>query len=194
MRTVTPARSAPTWLALATGISLALAGCSPSGDAPEAPASGQPSDKTVASLLAGDDRFSAIADVLTDTGVASVFDGAGSYTVLAPTDAALGALSDAGNFEDEDERRVLLIALLRNHILPGDVTPASIRDAVAESGGPVTMRNLAGGIVTFSLKGKTILIEGQDGTTGQVDGEMLHGSNGAVIPVNAPLAPLPGGS
>lgn len=123
-----------------------------------------------------------------------MFDGAGSYTVLAPTDDALGALSDAGNLADEDERRVLLIALLRNHILPGEVTPSSIREAIASSDSPVTMRNLAGGLVTFSLEETAITIEGQDGTTGRVEGETLLGSNGAVMPVNAPLAPLPEGS
>ncbi len=106
----------------------------------------------------------------------------------------LARFRDAGNLADEDERRVLLIALLRNHILPGEVTPSSIKEAIASSGGPVTMRNLAGGLVTFSLEETAITIEGQDGTTGRVEGETLLGSNGAVIPVNAPLAPLPGGS
>lgn len=191
MRTVLRTRPASGWLAFATGISLALAGCSPAGSEPEAPATGEPSDKTVASLLAGDERFSAIAGVLAETGVASVFDGAASYTVLAPNDDALGALSDVGGLANEDERRVLLIALLRNHILPGEVTPSSIKEAIAASDGTVVMRNLAGGLVAFSLDGTAITVEGQDGTTGRIEGKTLLGSNGAVMPVNAPLVPLP---
>ena len=182
------------WIALVAGTALGVAACTPASDSSGEAAADVASDKTVASLLAGDDGFASIAEVLAETGVASAFDGAGAYTVLAPKDDALGTLSEGDEGMDDAERRVLLIALLRNHILPGEVTPASIREALEAAGGAVEMRNLAGGTVTFSMDGDAITVEGQEGLSATIDGDTLIGSNGAIIPVDGPLAPLPEGT
>lgn len=185
-----PARKRATMFALAASISLAAAACSSSDDDSSTLTTEEASEKTVAALLGGDDRFSAISEVLTDTGVASAFDGAGAYTVLAPENDALGALSGGDDAVAGQERRVLLIALLRQHILPGEVTPTSIREAVEASGGSVEMRNLAGGLVTFSLDGDAIVIGGEGDASTRIAGDTMVGSNGAVIPVEGPLASL----
>ena len=185
-------RGIPSAVSLLTGLvsALALAACSPASDSGDAEGPVETND-TVAGAFADRDEFSSIARVLADTGVAGVFDGAAAYTVLAPTDEALGdLLADGGEGMDE-ERRVVMIALLRKHVLPGHLTTESIREAIAQGDGQVEMRTLADGVVTFSLEGDTIVVTGEDGGKASLGTDTVRAGNGAIIPLDAPIASLP---
>ena len=76
------------------------------------------------------------------------------------------------------------MALLRGHILPGHLTPDAIRTAIAEKKGPVSMRTLADGMVTFSQNGNALVATGEDGSKATVDGAALIASNGVVLPLD----------
>ena len=149
-------------------------------------------ERTLAVAITGAPELSTVSAALTDAGLAGVFDGPGSYTILAPNDAAFAKLGGSAGQLTAEDNRALLVAVLRDHILPGHVTPDTIRESIKQNGGPVGMRTLGEGAVTFSLDGDTIAIEGVGGRTARTRGEAHVASNGVVIPIDGLLkAPQP---
>ena len=143
-----------------------------------------PANQTLAATISGAPGLTTVSTALTEAGLGDVFDGPGSYTVLAPDDDAFGKLGEDGKTLTEPDHRAELVALLRGHILPGHLTPDAFRKAIADKKGPVTMRTLGGGMVTFSADGDTITAAGDDGTKAKIDGDALVASNGVVLPLD----------
>ena len=179
-----------TWrsLALVTlPASLALAACS--SEPGEAPATEATDRDTVAQAIASAGNLSTLSGALTDAQLAGVLDGSGSYTIFAPTDEAFAALGESGQLLLEVEQRPLLVGLMREHIVPGHITPDAIRQAIDAEGGPVTMTTLGGGSLTFSREGDAISVS-RDGTNSATfASEGTEAGNGVVIPIDAALIP-----
>lgn len=179
--------------AAALAVLAPLAGCS-GGESTgeggqEAPVSG-----TLAATISNESELSTVSDALSEAGLADVFDGPGSYTILAPNDDAFAGLGEDGKTLTNEEHRAELVAVLRGHILPGHLTPDSIRKAIATKSGPVTVTTLDDEQVTFSADGDTITVAGADGAKATIDGEALIANNGVVLPVDGFVkraAPVP---
>lgn len=168
---------------------MALAGCSQQGQGDEpVAAKSQPVNGTVAATVAGSRDHRELAAALTDTQLAPVFDGKGVYTLLAPDDAAFAALGAKAEALSGQDRRPLMIAVLRAHILPGQITPQSIEQAIARKKGPVEMRTMAGGTVRFSKGERGLTVSSGDSSAALAT--VTHAaSNGAVLPVDQVLLP-----
>jgi uncharacterized surface protein with fasciclin (FAS1) repeats len=180
----------------ALGAVALLAGCSgEKGDAAaSATASGDasPSEQKLAAALAGAPALSTFAKALTDTGVAGAFDGAASYTVLAPTDAAFGKLGDPGKTLLQPEQRAALAEVVRNHVLPGFFTPSDIKSALDKAGGKsVTMPTMGKGSLTFAKSGDGISVTSSDGAKAMISGDPVLAANGVAIPVDGVLKAAP---
>ena len=138
--------------------------------------------RTLAATIGSAPGLTTVSTALSEAGLADVFDGPGSYTLLAPDDDAFAkvdnkALTDPAN-------RAELVAVLRGHILPGHLTPDAIKQAIAAKKGPVKMRTLADSMVTFSADGDTLTATGADGAKAKIDGAALVASNGVVLPLD----------
>ena len=179
-----------TWRSLALftlPASLALAACS--SEPGEAPATEATDRDTVAQAIASAGNLSTLSGALTDAQLAGVLDGSGSYTIFAPTDEAFAALGESGQLLLEVEQRPLLVGLMREHIVPGHITPDAIRQAIDAEGGPVTMTTMGGGSLTFSREGDAISVS-RDGTNSATfASEGTEAGNGVVIPIDAALIP-----
>lgn len=175
----------PIAAAAALAVIAPLAACSQGEERGGAAPAGNPSQQTLAAAIADAPSLSTISDALSEAGLAGVFDGPGSYTILAPNDQAFEALGSTGEAITEPGRRAELVGILRGHILPGHLTPDAIRDAIAQKKGPVTMRTLADGTVTFaSADGKAITVSSGDGTRATIQGDAIVASNGVVLPID----------
>lgn len=168
-----------------------LASCSDTDDTAgdETVATREDPSLTVAAALARTSDMSTLSGAITDSGLAAIFDGPGSYTVLAPNDAAFEALGESAAALMEEDQRPVLVGLLRSHILPGLLTPESISQAIAAKGGDVTVSTFGGSAVTFSQEGDQITVTNEDGTRAAFAGAAVAASNGAVIPLDAVLVP-----
>lgn len=170
----------------ALGLTLA-AGCSEDRTGTE-PVAATSDAGTVAAAVAGSADHRKLAAALTDTQLAPVLDGKGDYTLLAPSDAAFGALGDKAAKLGEQEQRPLMIAVLRGHILPGQVTSEAIEAAIARKQGPVEMRTMAGGTVTFAKAGEGYTVS-NGAQTATLASATTAASNGAVLPIDKVLLP-----
>lgn len=175
----------PIAAAAALAVLVPLAACSQSEAGGEADASATPNaNRTLAATISGAPGLTTVSGALSEAGLADVFDGPGSYTILAPDDDAFGTMQTETAALEDDAHRAELVAVLRGHILPGHLTPDAIREAIKTQKGPVKMTTLDDGEVTFSADGDTIKVTGANGSTASIDGAALVASNGVVLPVD----------
>lgn len=167
------------------GSLLLLAACSGGTDKAGGEAAAKPSSRTLAAMVAQADGLSTVSDALKDAGLAEVFDGTAAYTLLAPRDAAFDGLGPAGATLRSPDQRPAMVAVLRDHIVPGYLTPADIKKAIELDGDrKVAMRTMAGHTLTFTEVGDTITATGDDGKAVHFAGDALLASNGVAIPVD----------
>lgn len=83
----------------------------------------QPQPETIYEIAAADGRFNSLAAALERTGLDDILDGAGPYTVFAPTDDAFDALGIDVNTVDEGA----LVDILFYHVLGAEVQSGDIQ-------------------------------------------------------------------
>ena len=145
---------------------------------------------TLVAALTGNDDLSVLSEALEQAQLTDLFDGPGSYTVIAPNDAAFEALGDAGQALLTEEQRPVLIGLLRDHILIGHVTPADISAAAEAGDGSVSMASVGQGEITFTVDGDTLVARNASGAEARIVGDAIEAENGAALIVDAVLAPV----
>ena len=174
----------------AAGAVLLLAACNSDadGDGGEAEAS-EVSGETLAELIAGQDDLSVVSGTLSDAGLAQAFDGVAAYTILAPINETFDELGEPGKTLRDPEQRPAMVAILRDHIVPGYLTPDDIAKAIElEEDGAVEMRTMGNHTVTFTGKGDAITVTSEDGSSAKfAKGDTLRASNGVAIPVDGLL-------
>ncbi len=92
--------------------------------------------QTLAALLTADDRFSLLREAieLVDADLLEALDSGDSFTVFAPTDAAVEALlATAGVNSLDDLDSLLLRDIVRYHIIPGELRSDSLADLNGQS-------------------------------------------------------------
>ena len=170
---------------------LALAGCSGNSSTAQSQASStQPSGKTLAQAIAGTDNLSTVADELRATGLSQVFDGAGTYTILAPTDAAFAKLGDAGVALKKPDNRSEMAAVLRDHIVPGYLTTADIESAIDAQHGAARVQTMGDHQLRFTRAGDGLKVTNEDGSEAMIAGDALMAGNGVAIPIDGVLKKL----
>jgi uncharacterized surface protein with fasciclin (FAS1) repeats len=148
----------------------------------------KPGDTTLAKAIGSASNLSTVAAALKATGLDAVFDGNASYTVLAPTDEAFGALGDKKAMLTAPENGAAMAAALRDHIVPGTLTPADIGKAIdAAKGEAVKMRTVGNGELAFTKSGSTITVTAPDGSSAKFAGDAVPAKNGVAIPIDALL-------
>lgn len=171
-------------------VALALQGCGQeaSGDPAESAQSGE---TDLAKALDGNDDLSTLSDALKTTGLNGIFANAGSYTLIAPTDAAFAQLGDKAKALDEEQGKAALTAIVRAHLVPGYLTRDDIANAIdANAGKPVKMVTLGSTQLEFAKSGDGITVTAEDGTSGRLAGDSVAGGPSIALPVDAVLKRL----
>lgn len=206
-------RKAPLTLALLASASLALSACSgaaPPGVSASADASADPTESVATDSVASEAAVSApqslpdaldnadglqtVAEALKVTGIANSFQGPASYTLLAPEDDAFVALGSTEKTLFAAGDHAALTALLKDHLLPGHITPKDLGAAIdASPGGTVTISTLGGGLLTFTKANGTaaapaaITVTAPDGSQATLDGDPVSGGSSLAIPITGML-------
>lgn len=158
-------------LAILMAFSFLFVACNNDDDDP------QPQPQSIVEIASADAQFSILVDALQRVNLVSVLEGAGPFTVFAPTNAAFQALGvDLNTISDEDLTEILLY-----HVLGGKVTSSQILDgqtyvSTAAATGPndtalSMLIEKAGGIVTIngSINVSTADIDATNGVIHVVD-------------------------
>lgn len=116
--------------------------------------------------------------------------GAGPFTVFAPTDAAFARLPD-GTVDTllKPANRALLQAVLSYHVVPGRVSASDLVAKIQDNGGSTKLETVQGGMLTASLDGDNVVLTDQKGGKARVVAADLGASNGVIHVTDAVSLP-----
>jgi len=108
-------------------------------------------EKTIVGVAVGAGQFNTLVAALKAAGLVDTLNGAGPFTVFAPTDAAFAKLP-AGTVENllKPENKEKLVAILTYHVLAGKIMAADVKtmDAKTVNGKEASIK-VDGGKVTI---------------------------------------------
>lgn len=179
-------------LATLAAVTLTLGACAEEAEQgqTEQASETETASETLAQAISGADNLSMAAKALGDVGLTPVFDGAGSYTILVPNNDAFSALGEMHDAAAGEEHKAAMAAILRDHIVPGYLTPADIGAAIDAQGGTVRAETMGEQTLRFSRDGEGIRVTSEDGSSALIAGDALRASNGVAIPLDAVLKNL----
>jgi uncharacterized surface protein with fasciclin (FAS1) repeats len=123
-------------------------------------------------------------------GLVETLQGAGPFTVFAPTNAAFAALP-AGTVETllKPENKDQLVKILTCHVVAADAMSDAIKGMVDGDGGAHPVKTVGGCVFTAKYDGDTIMIEDGQGGVANVTIADVKQSNGVIHVIDKVLLP-----
>lgn len=123
-------------------------------------------------------------------GLVDTLEGAGPFTVFAPTNEAFDKLP-AGTVDTlvKPENKATLVKILTYHVLPGKYTAAKLKREVMKSGGTATIKTVEGDNLTFTMDGSDLVVKDEKGTTAHITTANVMQSNGVIHVIDSVLQP-----
>lgn len=123
-------------------------------------------------------------------GLVETLQGAGPFTVFAPTNAAFAKLP-AGTVETlvKPENKATLTSILTYHVVPGRVTAADIEAKAKAEGGTASYTTVAGGALKFKKDGDGWWVWDAKGGKSKITIANVMQSNGVIHVVDTVLMP-----
>lgn len=84
----------------------------------------------------------------------------------------------------------MLTAVLRDHIVPGYLTPDDIGAAIDAQDGQVKVQTMGDHKLAFTRDGQGYRVTAEDGSSATIAGDTTTASNGVAIPVDGVLKKL----
>ena len=148
-----------------------------------------PSKNIIENAVNSKDHTTLVAAVKA-AGLVETLQGAGPFTVFAPTNEAFGKLP-AGTVDNllKPENKVSLTTVLTYHVLAGKYSAADLSKLIKAGEGKATLKTVSGQSLQFSRKGKVILITDQSGKMASVTIKNVNQSNGVIHVIDHVLLP-----
>ena len=123
-------------------------------------------------------------------GLVETLSSAGPFTVFAPTNKAFGKLP-AGTVETlvKPENKGTLTTILTYHVVAGKMSAADVVAAIKAGNGKATLKTVQGGILTASLRGKSVILTDEKGGMAKVTIANVNQSNGVIHVIDTVLMP-----
>ncbi|MGD0192985.1 MAG: fasciclin domain-containing protein [Rhizomicrobium sp.] len=123
-------------------------------------------------------------------GLVDTLEGAGPFTVFAPTNEAFGALP-AGTVDTllKPENKATLDKILTYHVVPGRLDTSALDQQIAQSGGKAEIKTVEGETLWVSGSGRMLTITDAKGNTARVTIPNVYQSNGVIMVVDHVLMP-----
>ena len=123
-------------------------------------------------------------------GLVETLQGAGPFTVFAPTNEAFAALP-AGTVDTllKPENKPTLTKVLTYHVVAGKFDAAAISKMIADGKGMASLKTVEGGMLTAKASGKNIMLTDEKGGMTKVTIAVVYQSNGVIHVVDKVLMP-----
>jgi uncharacterized surface protein with fasciclin (FAS1) repeats len=148
-----------------------------------------PSKNIIENAVNSKDHTTLVAAVKA-AGLVETLEGAGPFTVFAPTNEAFAALP-AGTVQTllKPENKDKLTAILTYHVVPGRLTEADIDGMIRQGGGKAMMKTVQGEELTFERAGGHLWVIDGKGDKARVTIPNVMQSNGVIQVINKVLLP-----
>ncbi|MGA8156659.1 MAG: fasciclin domain-containing protein [Rhodoplanes sp.] len=150
-----------------------------------------PSKNIIQNAVNSKDHTTLVAAVKA-AGLVETLQGAGPFTVFAPTNAAFGKLP-AGTVDNlvKPENKGTLTSILTYHVVPGRMTAAGLMKAVKEGDGAAKLKTVQGEELTVKQAGPgKLTITDAKGDTATVTIANVLQSNGVIHVIDTVLMPM----
>ena len=140
-------------------------------------------------------NLSTLVSAVQAADLVSTLQGAGPFTVFAPTNDAFDR-APAGFVSDLmlPANKPVLQKVLTYHVVPGRITAADLMSRIRAGGGQAMIKTVEGENLTFKLgPNGNVMVMGMGGSSGFVTTADVMQSNGIVHVINGVLAPTIGG-
>jgi len=146
--------------------------------------------KTVVDVAVSSKTHTTLVTALKAADLVSTLQGAGPFTVFAPTNAAFAKLPK-GTLENllKPGNKATLTKILTYHVVSGNLDAAAVLKAIKEGKGKVALKTVSGGTLTASLKNGKVVLTDEKGETATVTTTDLKAKNGVIHVINAVLMP-----
>ena len=148
-----------------------------------------PSKTIVANAVNSKDHTTLVAAVQA-AGLVDTLNGAGPFTVFAPTNAAFGKLP-AGTVDTlvKPENKATLTKILTYHVVPGKWSAADLMKKIKDGGGKAMLTTVEGGTLTASMMGNRVMLTDEKGGMAHVTQADVMQSNGVIHVTDAVSMP-----
>jgi uncharacterized surface protein with fasciclin (FAS1) repeats len=148
-----------------------------------------PSKNIVENALNSKDHTTLVAAVKA-AGLVETLEGAGPFTVFAPTNEAFDKLP-AGTVGTlvKPENKATLTKILTYHVVAGRLSSADLWAKVKAGGGKAELTTVEGGTLTVMAKGKKLYLVDEKGGKSWITIADVFQSNGVIHVINTVLMP-----
>lgn len=123
-------------------------------------------------------------------GLVETLQGAGPFTVFAPTNAAFAKLP-AGTVETllKPENKAALTSVLTYHVVAGRMNAKDILKAIKKGNGTAVLTTVQGGKLYVMLQGSNVVLKDEKGATSKVTIADVNQSNGVIHVIDSVVLP-----
>jgi uncharacterized surface protein with fasciclin (FAS1) repeats len=146
--------------------------------------------KNIVETVSGSKDHSTLLTAVKAADLVETLQGAGPFTLFAPTNAAFGKLPP-GTVESliKPENKEILGGILSYHAVAGKLVAADILAKIKAGNGTAVLTTLSGGILKATLKGSSVVLMDEKGGMSTVTMADMNQSNGVIHVVDTVLMP-----
>ena len=148
-----------------------------------------PSKNIIQNAVNSDDHTTLVAAVKA-AGLVETLQGAGPFTVFAPTNEAFAKLP-AGTVDTllKPENKEMLTKILTYHVVAGRLSASDLRKEIKAGNGEASLKTVSGGTLIATLQGNNIVLKDEKGDMSTVTISNVNQSNGVIHVVDTVLLP-----
>jgi uncharacterized surface protein with fasciclin (FAS1) repeats len=152
-------------------------------------------DKKIPENASKANNLTTLVAAVTAAGLVDTLNGAGPFTVFAPTDAAFKKLP-AGTVDTlvKPENKAKLTAILTYHVVPGRLTAADLKADAMKNGGKASLKTVEGETLTVQESMGKWVVTDATGKSAAIETPDVLQANGVVHVVDSVLMPAKSGS
>jgi uncharacterized surface protein with fasciclin (FAS1) repeats len=139
-----------------------------------------PSKNIVENAVNSKDHTTLVAAVKA-AGLVETLEGAGPFTVFAPTNEAFNKLP-AGTVETlvKPENKAKLTTILTYHVVSGKLDSKALMDMITAGNGTAELTTVQGGKLWVMMKGKHFILKDENGGMAKITIKDVYQSNGVI--------------
>ena len=156
---------------------------------PDAAAPADAGAKNIVALAQGNAELSTLVAAVTAAGLGDTLSGPGPFTVFAPTNAAFAKVDKAAlDGLMKPEAKDKLGAILKYHVVAGNVKAADVVKMITDGKGTATIKTL-GGSLKASMDGEKVVLTDAKGGKSTITATDIAASNGVVHTIDTVVMP-----
>ncbi|MEJ2585953.1 MAG: fasciclin domain-containing protein [Robiginitalea sp.] len=141
----------------------------------------QSNAQTVVGVASENEDFTTLVAAVQAADLVSTLDGAGPFTVFAPTNEAFGKLPD-GTVETllKPENKPSLTGILTYHVVSGKFMAEDVVKAIQDNDNTFVVETVQGSPLTLSIKDGSVILIDVNGNSSTVTSTDVEASNGVI--------------